>query len=265
MDYKTKRIANKIMPISRTGIYKFRFANSAISGRICKFKIQRIPVGETTRQFNSNVYWRIEYDTTYTTVPEKFLVKNDTIAINVINQTTKVSSQMALNGNPNRTIVDFDLPPNTISWSFYLGVGQEGVRAFEEAKNKFLTNTANYATKFSGYGLMAAVALQGINMFTNSTAGDNVKYWFITDWTNVLAFNANQSFMQYKQGDVITEMSQMKNPLLGKVYVGLLNDNIKDAIEVNIKVTAIQVNQIWDTRLVRRINFNSRNVAYLMN
>jgi hypothetical protein len=265
MDYKSTRIAYKSIAITRTAIYKFRFANAAISGRICKFKIQRIPANETTRQFNSSVYWRTEYDTTYRTVPERFLVKTDTVAINLIDQKVKVSSQNALNGNPNRTIVDFDLPPNTISWSFYVGVGQEGTNAFDEGKNKFLASTANYAIKFSGYGLMAAVALHGINLFTNATTGDNVKYWFITDWHNVLAFNANQSFMQYKQGDVITEFSQMKNPLSGKVYIGLLNDNIRDAIEVNIKVTAIQVNQVWDTRMVNQFNVTGRNVAYLKN
>src|SRR5688572_20833780 len=43
MDYKSSKIQNKTITINRTGIYKFRFANSAISGRICRFKIQRIP------------------------------------------------------------------------------------------------------------------------------------------------------------------------------------------------------------------------------
>lgn len=265
MDYKTPRINNKVITVARTGIYMFRFANSSISGRICKFKIQRIPANETTRQFNSHVYWRVQYDTAFTTVSERFLAKSDTIAVNVIEQKTKVSSQMALNGNSNKTTIDFELPPKTISWSFYFGVGQEGAKAFEEAKNKFLTATANYAVEVPGYGIMAAVALHGINLFTKPTAGDNVKYWFITDGLNAAAFNSNQSFMQYRHGDVITEMSQMKSPLSGKIYVGLMNDNIKDAIEVDFKATAIQVNQIWETRLAKRAHVTSSNVPYLKN
>jgi len=36
MDYKTKKIANKILNISKTGIYKFRFSNSAIGGKNCE-------------------------------------------------------------------------------------------------------------------------------------------------------------------------------------------------------------------------------------
>src|SRR5258705_3857823 len=43
LEYKTKKIENKTINISRTAIYKFRFSNSAIGIRACKFKIQRIP------------------------------------------------------------------------------------------------------------------------------------------------------------------------------------------------------------------------------
>ncbi|MBK7561211.1 MAG: hypothetical protein IPI68_06725 [Chitinophagaceae bacterium] len=56
MDYKTKKIENKNLEITKTGIYMFRFANTGLGGRICKFKIQRIPASETTKNFNSSVY-----------------------------------------------------------------------------------------------------------------------------------------------------------------------------------------------------------------
>jgi hypothetical protein len=46
MDFKTRKIADKVINVSRTGIYKFRFANAAIGARICKFKIQRIPAND---------------------------------------------------------------------------------------------------------------------------------------------------------------------------------------------------------------------------
>ena len=77
MDYKTKKIENKTINITETGVYKFRFANSAIGGRICKCKIQRVPASETTKKFNSSVYWKTVHDTTYTTEQEKYLVKRE--------------------------------------------------------------------------------------------------------------------------------------------------------------------------------------------
>jgi len=49
MDVKTSKIENKTLQVPRTGIYKFRFANSALLPRACKYKIQRIPASLYTR------------------------------------------------------------------------------------------------------------------------------------------------------------------------------------------------------------------------
>ena len=56
MDVKTSKIENKTITVSRTGIYKFRFANSALLPRVCKYKIQRIPASNATQNFNTTVY-----------------------------------------------------------------------------------------------------------------------------------------------------------------------------------------------------------------
>jgi hypothetical protein len=263
MDYKTKRIASKAINITRTAIYKFRFANSALSGRICKFKIQRIPASSTTQNFNTNVYWRTVYDTAYTPIQERYLEKSDTIISNVVDQTAKVSSQSALNGNPNKTVVDFTLPESTIAWSYYIGVGSEGKAAYESAKEGFVNTAAKSVSKISGYGTMAALALYGLNTFSKVQGRDNVKYWFISDWDNVLLFQSGNSFLQYKQGDVVNDASQMKTPLTGKVYLGLLNDNMMEPIEVIIRATAIQIFQTWGERTVNQISISSRIEPFL--
>ncbi|MBI3511078.1 MAG: hypothetical protein HY064_10480 [Bacteroidetes bacterium] len=264
MDYKTTKIDNKIINVTRTGIYKFRFSNSAVAGRVCKFKIQRIPASDQTKDFNTSVYWKTIYDTTYTPVQEKYLVSSDTSSSLIIDQLAKVSSQNALNGNPNRTVVDFDLPANTISWSYYIGVGTEGQKEFDRASSQFLSSAAGVAMKIPG-GAMAALALYGMNYFKQVGGADNVKYDFITDWPNVQAFMAGQTYYQYKQGDVINDASQMKKPLQGKVYLGLYNDNITDPIEVTVKVNAITVLQNWGTRTIQKMNVNSHEEAYLKN
>lgn len=265
MDYKTSKIENKTLNIAATGIYKFRFANSAISGRVCKVKIQRIPSNDATIKFNTNVYTRTVYDSTYVPTLERFLIKSDTAAVSIVDQVAKVSSQTAINGNPNKTIVDFSLPEGTISWSYYIGVGKEGREAFQAATDKFLPEATKFAATIPGYGTMAALALTGINYFSKVQGADNVKYYFITNWDNVLLFNSNQQFYQYKQGDVVNDASKMTRPLIGKVYLGLLNDNISTAIEVTVKVTAMKVTQEWDTRTVQKLNITSREEQYLKN
>src|SRR5690606_26984277 len=129
-------------------------------------------------------------------------------------------------GNSNKTVVDFELPEGTITWSYYIGVGREGRAAYEKATEEFFRIAAQTVSTISGYGTMAALALYGINSFSKINGSDNVKYWFITDWNNVQKFESGVSFLQYKQGDVINDAAQMKAPLQGKVYLGLLNDNI---------------------------------------
>lgn len=265
MDYKTKKIQNKTINITRTGIYKFRFSNSAIAGRICKIQILRIPGSPETAKFNTSVYWHTLYDTVYTPREETYIAAADTSIVKVVDQRAKVSSTSALNGNPNKTIVDFILPEGTVSWSYYIGVGAEGQKAYQETQTKFVQTAAAKASSIPGYGMMGALALFGYNAFVKAQGGDNVKYWFITNWESVLSFQKGGSFYQYKQGDVINDAAQMSSPKGGRVFLGLLNDNMVDAIEVNVKVSAVIVKKQLAKRIVQDITINKSEEAYLKN
>jgi hypothetical protein len=265
MDYKTKKIENKMITVTRTGIYKFRFSNSAIGGRVCKFRIERIPGNEANQNFNTAVYWKTLYDTTYTPVQERYLIKSDTAATMLTDQVAKVSSTNAINGNTNKTIVDVTLPEGTISWSYYIGTGSEGKKAYDDAKSKCLTASAGAAAKIPGYGPMVALALYGTNYFNKVQGEDNVKYYFITNWDNVQLFEAGGTFYQYKLGDVVNDASQMKSPLSGKLYLGLENDNVMDPIDVTVKINAISVTQQWGMRTLQKMSVSSREEPFLKN
>lgn len=265
MDYKTKRIGNKIITVNKTGIYKFRFANSALLGRVCKFRIQRIPSSDKYKTFNTSVYWRTVYDTTYREEEERYLVRIDTISEDFYSSMPQISSQNALNGNSNRQVIDFVLPHNTVSWSFYIGTGKKSKEALDKAQTSFLKSSSKALSTILNYGPMTALALTGVSYISAVQGEDNVKYWFLSDYYSVTQFQNNQTFMQYKKGDVINEACQMKSPLKGKVYIGLLNDNTFDPIAVIIKATAVVVNEQWGTRTVRRMLLSSREEAYLKN
>ena len=73
LDMKTSKIENKTITIPRTAIYKFRFENSALLPRVCKFKLQRIPASAATQNFNTTVYYDTYNDTTYSTEVESFI------------------------------------------------------------------------------------------------------------------------------------------------------------------------------------------------
>ena len=265
MDYKVKKIENQKLHILRTGVYKFRLTNSENSARICKIKIQRIPANTTTLDFNSSVYWRTIQDTTYVPTQEKFLMKRDTTAQTLVERVTKISSSNIITGNSDKDLIDFTLPKGTVSWSYYIGVGSEGQKAFAKAKSGFLNSAASTASRIPGYGTMAALALYGINAFSLIQGEDNVKFWFIGDETNASLFKFGKEFKSFKQGDVLNDAAQMKKPLTGKIYLGLLNDNLIESINVTISVTAVVVTERNSIQNNKLMLVTDRKEAFLKN
>lgn len=262
MDYKTKKIENKILNITKTGIYKFRFSNSAMGGRICKFKIQRVPATEITKSFNTSVYWKKIYDTTYTTEQEKYLIKTDTVVSNLTDQVAKVHSSGNLNGN--KTTFNFNLPDNTVAWSYYIGVDQAGQQAYQRATNELASKAGPIVSKIPGYGPLAALSLGGISYLSQIQGGEDIDF-YIVDGINVNLFIGGQAFSYEKKGKVINDYSRMISPLKGSWHVCLSNDNAVTGVEVAVKITAIIVNQQWGTRPIQKMHIASHQEAYLKN
>lgn len=262
LDYKTPRIDNKQITINNTGIYKIRIANSAVSGRVCRINLDRIPA-ENTQNFNTTVYWKTVTDTTFYTEKENYLISTDTSFSDFYSSTAFISSQNALNGNKNSQIISFDLPANTKSWSFYLGTGNESKAEYERAQKQFINSASKAALQIPGYGPMAALALTGVSYINQVQGADNVKYWFLSSVDDVQRFNADINFYQYKKGDVVNEAAQMKSPLRGRVYIALLNDNTIDPISVVIKATAMIVEEDWGVRDVQKMKTTTSEVPYL--
>jgi hypothetical protein len=265
MDYKAVKISDKIINIQKKGIYKFRFYNSSLGKRICKIKIQRVPISDSTIKFNSNVYWKTIRDTTYTPTLEKYIEKIEKTATDVYTANPQISSTSALNGNKNYQIVNFDLPSNTVAWSFYIGTGNEGKAEFQNTQSSFAEQAASNFSKLSTYGPMAALAITGISYFSKIQGGDNVKYWFLNDLNSAQLFEAGEQFYTYKSGDILSEAAQMKTPLTGKIYLAIMNDNSIEPIALTIKVTAIQQIEYWKTRTIQLMNVAERQEPYLMN
>lgn len=265
MDYNVKKIKNRTLHVSQTGIYKFRFSNPTNSVRICKIKIQRIPSIMTRQDFNSSVYWRTVQDTTYVPTQDNYLIRKDTVAQMLMNRVTKIESSSIFYAAANKSVIDFTLPPGTVSWSYYIGVGNEGQKAFNKAQHGFLNTAASVASNISGYGSMAALALYGINTFSLIQGEDNVKFWFITDESNATLFKFGKQFKSFKHSDVLNDAAQMKKPLTGKIYLGLLNDNIIEPINVTVSVTAIVVTEKNSVRNTKIMKITPREEAYLKN
>lgn len=244
-DYKCKRIDEKTISVSQTGVYRFRFSNSAMTKRVCSISIKRTPATSALAGFNPKVESRIQKDTLFVSRSEIQKGKTDTLVQEIYNST--------LNIQPFKPqIIEFVLPENTFSWSFYIGVGSKGQAEYNRARNAFLGAAGKAASYIPEYGPMAALALTGVSYF-NQLQGeeDNVKYCFLPGPQSVKAYKEGKPYQSYKKGDVITEAAQIKNPLHGRSYLALENDNLLDPITVSLHITTVSLKENWTNSTVK--------------
>ncbi len=259
---KIKKTSNKVINIRNTGVYKFRFYNSMLlASRTCQLKVVRIPKNPDA-PFNSTVSWKTIQDSTFTPVETNYIAKSDTISKEIYAGAPKVSSTHAINGNKNYQIIDFILPDNTYSWSFYIACGDKGAKELEKVKSQIIKNISNI---FFESNAMAALALTGVSIFNQVQGEDNVKYWFIPDDRNAVLFQNNQPFQSFKKGDVMSEASQMFIPKNGKVHLAILNDNLIEPIKVTINITAVQIINEYKTKVEQLLKVKNVEIPYLKN
>lgn len=264
MDYKTKKISNKTLTISETGIYKFRFTNSNIlAGRICKFKIQRIPANESSSKFNTTVYKRTVFDTTYTMSQAPVLIRSDTLVSEILSENVKVHS--TTNVNSNRTCTNFSLPRNTISWSYYIGVDQAGQQVYENASKEVVSKSSPLITSLVGSNPLGALAMGLTSYLTqlHTSSGEAINFYLI-DSKDANAFQQKNQFGYYKQGKAVNSFAKYE-PMPGNLSFCFINDNTFTGVSVLLKITAVQVNQIYETKEIKRENITSQEELYLKN
>lgn len=277
-DYKTKIIENKTITVTKQGIYIFRFENSAISGRICKIKIQRIPGSEATKNFNSTVTWETRQETTYNTYTKDVIVGYDTTYVQKLKKElvkTELSEEMIVDKNErvnsinnldykNYKTIPVTLPQNEIStyktkkiisWAYWIGVGKESSEAW--AKNvKTVSNVASGALTIFGGGPLAGIAVGAVTNLAMPTTGEDVAYWFIPDYQNEQLFLANQLFSQFDKGKGVAAFGKNSNRTQGVFYIGLLNDNQFQGIDANVKISVI-----WETNFYEDKQYTEMNVT----
>ncbi len=259
-DYETKKLTDKKFQVSKEGIYKFRFTNKGLLGKICKIHIQRIPLNEYTKDFNSEVYWKTFYDTTYYSKNENYLVRRDTSVVNVMDQTAKVHSNGNLNGN--KTTLNFNLPPNTKVWSYYIGVDQSGQEAYKNAVNDLTQLARPIVNRLTGYNPLAALALGLPNYLAVAQSGEDIDYCILTD-ENLRLRNSGQQYYYLKSGKIINGFSRMDNGLKDNLQMCLINDNALVGVTVMVKVTAIVISEQWGNRIVQVPRISEHREAYL--
>ena len=259
-EFKAEQITKKQIHIRNKGLYKFKFYSSSLTRRVCKIKIHRIPADESTKNFNTNWKWETVRDTVYTpyTVDSitgynkilykekvRELVKTENVEDMLFNKSQRVHS--ATNQNPNKTYLRVDLPnpintelkeEKVIAWAYWIGVGQEAQRAYQD-NVKSVGQLANGLASMYGTPL-AGLALGAVTDLTIPKIGEVVYYAFIPDHQNAENFVNGQPYYALDTGKGIAAYGKSSNQTQGTFFIGLYNDNLIQGIDVDVKVVAVK-------------------------
>lgn len=264
MDFKTKNIAAKTFHIASTGIYTFRLVNESLGGRVCQVKIQRIPATEATQKFNTTVYWRTQYDTTYTTVQERYLVKRELKPVEVHAMSEyyiNSGSNATFLGGKSRITFPVTLPPNTQQWYY----------AFSASREK--SDIEKVKGTFSLIGQLTALVDQtqllnaGTAMLTNPPGG-NVCDVYLLDFENSRLFEAKSAYNYFLNGtreNIKSGIVKMSGTGGQTYYIGIKNPDNTYGIQVAIEVVAIVLDEQWGMRELQNPNVTSTKIPYLKN
>jgi hypothetical protein len=258
---KISAIKNKEIKVEKTGIYKFRFTNAAISPRSCKYKIQRIPASTATQNFNTTVFTHVVNDTTYTTEEDAEMTKTDTVFTNFQDRTVKVGA--GTTPSANKASFNFVLNDNVIAWSYYIHVNKAGQQAFDEANNKLISESKSLITKFPAYNILGALATGKPVTINKIEEGEDIAYW-IMEGDNEAIFKSGGQFRFIKKGKAVNDYSRV-DPRKGSLYFCFSNDNPTETVSVTVKITTVQVNEAMEIKAVKRIIVKPRTEMYLKN
>ena len=263
MDYKTDKIQDKKITITNTGIYKFRFTNSALSGRICKIKIQRIPAEDFMKKFNSEVYWKMVYDTIYSILQEKYLVKKEYLVERLVKEQHYINSgsNALFRDGKSRITIPVNLPSKTVEW-YYTFSASRSAQDIEKIHGKI-----DLAAELTRVVDPSGALKIGVGMLT-TPPGENVCDIYLLDNDNRSLFEAKTAFQHYPIGsreNLTSGTVQIKEGGSATYILGVKNPDATYGINLTIEVDAIVVKEEWGVRDVKKNNITSRKVAYLKN
>jgi hypothetical protein len=155
--YAAKKVEDEVIYNPSKAIYQISFKNtSLLNSKVYRFVIYRKPTKPEFNDFDVSVQMITTYDTIYVEAIESTLVKADTTWEEVVNTTLNVGSQ--IKEGDTKTYVKVNLPSNTLSWVYWIGVGQEAVEALKQLSKSIydvssLLGTLDPSSALVAYGL----------------------------------------------------------------------------------------------------------------
>lgn len=179
-------------------------------------------------------------------------VSSDTLVETLVDQIAKVHSRVDVMSltydRSNYTLIEFTIPDCTMVWSYYIEVSQEGNgRVYDNAADKLLASSVPMLF----HDPLAALAMGYTSYLFSLQSGENVRYCF-TGFSNAGELKDLQGSYCLRSGDVINDFGRMTEPLIGRCYLLLKNDNNLFSIDVEVKIIAVVVINKYKTTLRRK-------------
>lgn len=258
--YDIKKEKNREFSVNNKSVYKFTFTNSGNDIRLCKVKIQRVPAKNEMKGFNTSVKWVTVQDTIKNSFTKDVLAGYDTLYMQKTRRVVdfqKKYEEVVLDKNQrvdakttfgeSKTNVAFTLPANfsakdetkkVVAWAYWVGVGEESNEYWKQNRKMIVGAIQGATTMFSSpLGGIAAGVITNLALPVN---GEDVEYALATEQNNKL-FMEGKPYKSFDKGKGIAAYKRFTDTsmLQGKYCVLLANDNLVQAIDVNVKVSAI--------------------------
>lgn len=117
-----------------------------------------------------------------------------------------------------------------------------------------MKSIAGAANLIPEYGPLISLALNGAIALNSAQPGDNIQYWFINNKSEAEKFKNKSDFKSFKEGNVVKDYGKISAPSTGDIYIALLNDNIREGIDIDIKILAIRVSEKYGIKTIKKVN-----------
>lgn len=263
-DFKATAVNQKTVEIAETGIYSLIINNSSMTKRVCNISIYRIPESDETSDFNTTVYWKTEYDTTYFTTQERYLKRKEYVPKTIISPSEHYinsGSNATVLGGKSRITVPITLPKNTQEFYYQFSAYRN------ESQMKKTQSAFNLLGELSKLIDQTGSISFGIDLLTQPPGGNYCDV-YLFDFENSNAFLAKNTFNYLTVGTRENFKSGVVKVTGGAgdtFYLGFRNPSGTYGIHIAFEVVAIVLEEEYGTRPVQHTNVSSRRVAYLRN
>ena len=248
---------DKEITIASRGIYQVIMKNQAGS-RMVELTVNRN--NSNGSELPTEVVWKDQNDTTWTTKTEKYLDTTIFKAEQVQGKQSFYINSATNIGGKTRVGLPLPIPENTVEWyyifSCYRDEGE--INKVSERFNLLGEITGILATPVTG-----KLATITASMLTKPPGANHCDIYVLTDETYSSFVNKENSFTyiieasreNFKSGIVKTSNLNYNN-----LYLGLRNNDLLNGIHVAIEVVAITENKVFKEREVKE--FKVKTISY---